>query len=148
MFFSIVRVYWPIFAIQLRTWLLQFKLAFASRKERTHALIARGENLSPVGANPFEFSAVYRRWASTSFKSIKPFPCGLMRFDAFSRYRRYRHVRDAPQQLKLRQGTSILLLPSTNQPVLQVGIRFSACTRACQGFPCLGSQRRTDGPWR
>ena len=73
MCFSIVRVYWPILVIRLRYWVLRCKLVFASRNERTHALIAWAENLSPVGTNPFEFSAVYRRWASTSFKSMKSF---------------------------------------------------------------------------
>ena len=70
-FLCIVRVLWPIIATRLEFWVLQFKLAFASKKERTHALTAWAENLSPVGANPFEFSAVYKRWASASLKSIK-----------------------------------------------------------------------------
>jgi hypothetical protein len=72
-FFSIVRVFWPILAIKLQTWALKLRLVFASRNERTHALIAWAENLSPVGVNPFEFSAVHRRWASTVFKLMKSF---------------------------------------------------------------------------
>ena len=69
--FLAVRVFWPILAARLDYWILRFKLVFASKKERTQALIAWGENLSPVGANPFELTTVYRRWASMYFKSMK-----------------------------------------------------------------------------
>lgn len=98
---SVVRVFWPIILakLKLKCSVLRLKLAFASKKERTRALIAWGESLSPVGANPFGFDTVYRRWASASFNSMKIHfradSCDLL--NVFPRYRRYRHVRDAPQ---------------------------------------------------
>jgi len=59
-----IRVFWPITVARLDYWVLRLKLVFASRKEQTRSLIAWAENLSPVGANPFEIETVYRRWAS------------------------------------------------------------------------------------
>ncbi|KAF8121094.1 hypothetical protein EV363DRAFT_958110 [Boletus edulis] len=59
-----IRVFWPIYVAKLSYWILRFKLVFASKKERTHTLITWAENLSPVGANPFELTTVYKRWAT------------------------------------------------------------------------------------
>lgn len=69
--FIVVRVLWPILLAKVEYSVLRLKLIFASKKERARALITWGENLSPVGANPFEFTTVYRRWSSAYFKSIK-----------------------------------------------------------------------------
>lgn len=68
--FSAVRVFWPILVARLDYLALRLRLVFASEKERTRALTTWGENLSPVGANPFQLDAVYRRWASASLKFI------------------------------------------------------------------------------
>ncbi|KAF8121142.1 hypothetical protein EV363DRAFT_1366696, partial [Boletus edulis] len=59
-----LRGYWPLLAKQLQSWVLQCRLIFASKEERTRAYFAWAENLSPVGANPFEIETVYRRWAT------------------------------------------------------------------------------------
>lgn len=70
-YFLLARVFGPIFSAKVNFWILHFKLILASKKERTRALVAWVGNRSPVGANPFEVTTVYRRWASASFKSMK-----------------------------------------------------------------------------
>ncbi|KAH0826097.1 hypothetical protein J3R83DRAFT_5843 [Lanmaoa asiatica] len=66
-----IRVLWPVIMARLRYFMLHFKLVFTSKKERTRALIAWAENLSPVGVNPFQFNTVYKRW--TSFDDLDMF---------------------------------------------------------------------------
>ncbi|KAH7882582.1 hypothetical protein F5I97DRAFT_279688 [Phlebopus sp. FC_14] len=59
-----VRVFWPIFAARLEYYALRSRLIFTPKAIRTKIITDWGENLCPVGTNPFELVTVYRRWAS------------------------------------------------------------------------------------
>ncbi|KAG6377990.1 hypothetical protein JVT61DRAFT_14787 [Boletus reticuloceps] len=62
--FFLCREAAPEHVEDLQSWMLQCRFIFASKEERTRAYFAWAENLSPVGANPFEIETVYRRWAT------------------------------------------------------------------------------------
>lgn len=61
---STVRVFWPIITTRVRFLFLRTRLLLYSPTERNRILFERVEALCPVGANPFDFTTVYRRWAS------------------------------------------------------------------------------------
>ncbi|KIM66440.1 hypothetical protein SCLCIDRAFT_322128 [Scleroderma citrinum Foug A] len=59
-----LRVFWPIIVTRIQFLLLRTRLLFKSSAERKRILAERVEAHCPIGANPFEFVTVYRRWAS------------------------------------------------------------------------------------
>jgi len=63
-FLSTVRVFWPVIVFRISFFLLRAILLFKSPAERKWILAERIEALCPIGANPFEFVTVHRRWAS------------------------------------------------------------------------------------
>lgn len=65
------RVYWYIFKLRAQYWGVCFRLLFVSEKKRTREINEWLDDLSPVGANPMEVVSVFRRWASTYFRSSK-----------------------------------------------------------------------------
>ncbi|TFY75249.1 hypothetical protein EWM64_g8763 [Hericium alpestre] len=59
-----VRVFAPIIAIRLRWFALRLTLLFHSKKDRKKAERQWLENLSPIGASPFDGLVTHKTWAA------------------------------------------------------------------------------------
>ncbi|KAG2159162.1 uncharacterized protein EDB93DRAFT_1118583 [Suillus bovinus] len=59
-----IRVFLPVLRLRLQYYLLRLRILFKPKEVRAKILADWGEDLCPIGANPFELVSIHRSWTS------------------------------------------------------------------------------------
>jgi hypothetical protein len=68
-FLHLVRVFLPVLRLRLQYYLLRLRIIFKPKKVREKIITDWGEDLCPIGANPFELMTVDHSWTSTFYSN-------------------------------------------------------------------------------